>query len=69
LSLEVCLARVVVIGLEASCEPSSWSDNVIEARVGRLQHTQQVYEVGIAAKIPPTQTPISGRQMAGSIAL
>jgi protoporphyrinogen oxidase len=44
--------------------PALKRDDVIEAKVVRLQHAQPVCDVGFAAKIPPVQTPIGGLPIA-----
>ncbi len=50
-----CLRRV---------NPSLMDIDIVATKVARLRHGQPVCEAGFAAKIPPTQTPIAGLQIA-----
>ena len=50
-----CLQRV---------NPGLTGDDIIATKVARLRYGQPVCEPGFAAKIPPTQTPIEGLQIA-----
>jgi protoporphyrinogen oxidase len=50
-----CLRRI---------NPLLTSDDIVATKVARLRYGQPVCEPGFAAKIPPTQTPIAGLQIA-----
>jgi protoporphyrinogen oxidase len=44
--------------------PSLTTEDLMDARVGRLRHAQPICEPGFAAKLPPIQTGIEGLQIA-----
>jgi protoporphyrinogen oxidase len=44
--------------------PALTPADVVASHVARLRHAQPICEPGFAAKIPPTQTPIAGLQVA-----
>jgi protoporphyrinogen oxidase len=44
--------------------PSLTEGDIVATKVARLRHGQPICEPGFAAKIPPTQTPIVGLQIA-----
>jgi protoporphyrinogen oxidase len=50
-----CLQRI---------NPSMATVDILATKVARLRHGQPICEPGFAAKIPPTQTPIAGLQIA-----
>jgi protoporphyrinogen oxidase len=44
--------------------PALTRSDIVATKVARLRHGQPICEPGFAAKIPPTQTPITGLQIA-----
>jgi protoporphyrinogen oxidase len=44
--------------------PAITSDDLLDAKVGRLRHAQPICEPHFADKLPPVQTPIAGLQIA-----
>jgi protoporphyrinogen oxidase len=44
--------------------PSLTEEDIVAPKVARLRHGQPICEPGFASKIPPTQTPITGLQIA-----
>jgi protoporphyrinogen oxidase len=50
-----CLVRV---------NPMLVKEDIVATKVARLRHGQPICEPGFAARIPPTQTPVAGLQIA-----
>ncbi len=44
--------------------PGLTAEDIVGTKVARLRYGQPICEPGFAAKIPPTQTPITGLQIA-----
>jgi protoporphyrinogen oxidase len=44
--------------------PALTRTDLLDAKVSRLSHAQAICSPGFAARLPPTQTPISGLQIA-----